>query len=357
MNSSNRKMLYMYVGSYTNKETAGISIFSFNSGNGEINYIDHVDGIENPSFLSIDAENNYLYSVSETMKTHGIDGGKVASYRINPESGSLTFISEQLTQGGAPCHLSINRAGDSLYVVNYAGGNICWFPVDEQGQIGVMSDMVLHEGKSIRSDRQEGPHPHSIILDDTNQFAYVPDLGLDKIIIYQLDDGHRKFLAYKEICVQPGAGPRHLTFHPKQPFAYVINELDCTINVFALNEDRTLTTLQTISTLQASESIDSSCADIHISPCGNFLYGSNRGDDSLAIYQINQDDGLITHIGNTSTGGRTPRNFAITPNGKFLLAANQDSDLIVVFEMNQDTGHLSEINSIRVSEPVCIKFL
>jgi len=350
--------MFLFVGSYTNKSSTGINIFSFNESNGFMSHIDDVDGIENPSFISIDEKNNHLFVVSETAMTEGREGGQVFSYKISKETGRLTYLSKQLTKGGAPCHLSIDNSGKHLYVVNYSGGNICRFSVEETGLIKLLDDSVQHTGKSIRPDRQEGPHPHSIILDASNRFAYVPDLGLDKIYMYKIDQENRTFFGYHEINVHPGAGPRHLVFHPVFPFAYVINELDCTISAFAVEIDGTLTIQQTKPTLIENNLMEDSGADIHISPNGKFLYASNRGADSITIFQINQQDGSLNHIENSSTFGKTPRNFAISPNGKFLLAANQNSDSIVIFEIDEETGQLKDrINTIQVSEPVCIKFL
>ncbi|MBS4194873.1 lactonase family protein [Lederbergia citri] len=345
------------VGSYTNKNPTGINIFSFNENDGSATHIGSVDGIENPSFISIDEKNNYLFAVSETAMTDGKEGGQVFSYKVCKETGRLEYINAQPTNGGAPCHLSVDNSGNNLYVVNYSGGNICRFSVDEAGYIKPLDDLVQHSGKSIRPDRQEGPHPHSIILDATKEFAYVPDLGLDKIFIYKLDHKNRKFSAFKEINVHSGAGPRHLVIHPNLPYAYVINELDCTICVFKMEAD-TLTLHQTIPTLLESNLMEDSGADIHIAPNGKFLYASNRGDDSVTIFQIEQNEGSLTRVGNSSTYGKTPRNFTISPNGKYLLAANQNSDSIKIFDIDEETGLLSEpIHTIYVSEPVCIKFL
>ncbi|MBS4216958.1 lactonase family protein [Bacillus sp. FJAT-49711] len=350
--------MFVYVGSYTNKSPNGINIFTFNESDGSITHIDSVCEIENPSFISIDETNNHLFAVSETAMTDGKEGGQVFSYKIDEETGTLSYLSAQLTNGGAPCHLSVENGGENVYVVNYSGGNICRFSIDKAGHIKSLDDIVQHKGNSIRPDRQEGSHPHSIILDSSNTFAYVPDLGLDKVFIYKLDQVKRTFVAYREINVHPGAGPRHIVFHSFLPYAYVINELDCTICVFSVEKDGTLTTQQTVPTLIENNLQEDSGADIHIHPNGKFLYASNRGKDSITIFQINQQNGSLTRIGYSSTYGKTPRNFAISPNGKYLFAANQNSDSIVLFRIDDKTGQLTEpIKTIQVSEPVCIKFL
>lgn len=350
-------MLFI-VGSYTNKNPNGINVFLFNENEGSATHINSVDGIENPSFICIDEKNNHVFAVSETAMTDGKEGGQVFSYKFSEETGTLTIINAQLTNGGAPCHVSVDSSGNNLYVVNYSGGNIGRFSVDETGFIKPLDDLVQHSGKGIRLDRQEGPHPHSIILDATNEYAYVPDLGLDKIFIYKLDQENRTFSAFKEVNVHSGAGPRHLVIHPNLPYAYVINELDCTICAFKMETDGALTLHQTIPTLLESNLMEDSGADIHVAPNGKFLYASNRGDDSVTIFQIDQNDGSLTRIGNTSTYGKTPRNFAISPDGKYLLAANQNSDSIKIFKIDEENGLLSKpIHTIHVSEPVCIKFL
>jgi 6-phosphogluconolactonase len=348
----------VYISSYTNKGPVGISVFSFNEEDGTMELIDRIDGIENPSFLAIDQKNRYFYAVSEVMQVDGKKSGKVIAYKIDPQTGKLSYLNEQLTGGSAPCHLSINRKGDQLFAVNYAGGNICAFPIDENGAIGELADSVRHEGSSIREDRQEGPHPHSIMLDPTDQFAFVPDLGIDKIMIYQLDDPHRKLSFYNEEKTQPGAGPRHFVFHPTRSYAYLVNELDCTITVYAYNEGGSLTALQTVPTLSQGLLKGNTCADIHIAPSGRFLYVSNRGHDSISIFKINEETGELAYLDHSSTRGKTPRNFALSPDGSFLIAANQDTDTVVTFKIDQESGLLLEpVSSIEVSEPVCIKFL
>jgi len=347
----NTEHAYLFVGSYTNKDSNGINCFQFNTENGTMEHLYSVDGIENPSYLAVDAKHQFLYAVSEKMD------GTVVSYSIDPTTTKLSKVNEQPTLGAAPCYLTINREEDCLLVVNYSGGSVCTFPIDN-GKIGNMTGFVQHEGSGIRLDRQEGPHPHSVLLNETGQIAYVPDLGLDQIVMYKLDPEACKLVLHDKVDTHPGAGPRHLAFHPDKPYAYVINELDSTIITFACDSFGQLTPIQTVQTLPDGFEGNSTSADIHITPSGKFLYGSNRGHDSLAIYKINPENGKLTHEGYTSTRGKTPRNFCLSPDGKYLITANQESDSIVTFKINQETGQLSEpINITTVSEPVCIKFL
>jgi 6-phosphogluconolactonase len=319
--------------------------------------IDRINDIEHPSFLTIDQDQKILYAVSETKEVDGRQSGKVVSYRIHPKTGELTYLNEQLTLGAHPCYVSLNSQKRQLFAVNYSGGNICSFPIRANGEIGEITDLVQHEGSSIRVDRQSNAHPHSIIIDPSMQFAYVPDLGLDRIKIYQLTKDN-KLNNIKDIQLQPGAGPRHLVFHPLNPYSYLINELDCTITVYSYTNDGSLTQLQNIPTLPQPINPKNTGADIHILPSGRFLYGSIRGDNSIFIYQINQENGHLTFVDKVSTRGNNPRNFSLSPDGRILVVANQSSDSIISFEIDQETGKLSEPrDSLHVSEPVCIQFL
>ncbi|HEX7064267.1 MAG TPA: lactonase family protein [Bacillales bacterium] len=358
MNHPKNNEIFMYVGSYTNKAAEGLSVVSFDRKTGEMTIVDRRDGIAHPSFLTLDQKGQYLYTVSETMEAEGRQSGKVVSYKINPQTGELTYLSEQLTEGGAPCYVSLNSTGDRLFVANYAGGNVCLFPLEE-GRIGKMADAVQHEGSSgARPDRQEAPHPHSIIPDPTGRFTFVPDLGQDEIRIYRLDEERRKLIHHKDIYIKPGAGPRHLIFHPGRGYAYVVNELDSTITSFICRNADSLEIFQTVSTLPETYSGENTAADLHISPCGHFLYASNRGHDSIAVYKIDLATGALAYVEHASTQGINPRNFALSPDGDFLVAANQDSRSVVAFSIDRDTGRLlGPVDSVTVSEPVCVKFL
>lgn len=345
--------IYAYVGTYTGSGSNGIYLYSFDVDSGQFTPTGYCAESKNASFLAIDADQHYLYSVNES------NDGEVVSFRIDEATKELTRINAQSSRGKHPCHISVNREGTFLFTVNYTGGSVCLYPIHEDGSIAEMSDFIQHEGHGPRADRQESPHPHSISIDPSNQWILVPDLGLDTIFIYGLDTAQQKFIAHRQVKLHPAAGPRHLAFHPTADYVYVINELGSTVTAFsyhALLGD--LVALQTISTLPENFTGISTCADIHISPCGRFLYGSNRGDDSIVVYRIDGSTGLLTLIEIVSTGGQTPRNFVVSPDGKFLLAANQDSDNIVIFSINQETGQLLNANlTVDISKPVCMKFL
>lgn len=343
----------VYIGTYAAKEKAGIYQYKYDVHTGELTYANSISGIVNPSYLTVNRLGNMLYSVSEVDDA---DGG-VVSFQIHPETGQLTWVNEQSTQGIAPCYLETDADSKCLVVANY-GGSACSFPIMEDGQIGRIADWIERAGQSIITDRQAGSHPHSAVVSPSNQYVLVPDLGADKVYIYKLDAETYKLIAHREIDVKPGAGPRHLVFHPTGRFAYLINELDNTIIAYSVDEEiGNLSEIQTISTLPSDFDGVSYAADIHITPDGKYLYGTNRGHDSLAAFAI-QEDGQLTLLEHKSTGGSFPRNFTIDPDGNFLLVANQQSDLIVSFKIDKGTGRLLDTgHTITVERPVCIKIV
>jgi 6-phosphogluconolactonase len=249
-----------------------------------------------------------------------------------------------------------------VLVSNYSSGSVCVLPILETGGLGPIVDFVQHEGGSIHPQRQQSPHPHSVNLDRDNRLAYVPDLGLDKVMIYELDLARGKLISYHEqpwARTRSGAGPRHLAFHPNEQTVYVVNELDSTVAVFALDSARgTLKEVQSISTLPADFDEKSWAADIHVHPNGRFVYASNRGHDSIAVFSVAEETGMLSLVAYTSTQGAVPRNFGIDPTGTFLLAANQNSDDVYVFRIDQKSGRLTPTgNSVQTPTPVCVKFL
>jgi 6-phosphogluconolactonase len=255
----------------------------------------------------------------------------------------------------------VDHTGRFVLVANYIGGSVCVLPIQENGRLGEATDFVQHHGSSVNPDRQLAPHAHSFNIDAGNQFGFVADLGTDKIVVYKLDLDGGKLLPndFPWAEAKAGAGPRHFDFHPDGRHAYVINELDSTVTAFDYQpESGTLNAKQTISTLPESYAGTSHCADVHVSPSGRFLYGSNRGHDSIAIFAIDENSGELSSVGHQSTQGETPRNFAIEPAGNFLLAANQDSDTIVTFKVDQETGRLDPTGQVtQVPVPVCIKMI
>ncbi|HQE91658.1 MAG TPA: lactonase family protein [Anaerolineae bacterium] len=353
---------FVYVGTYTHGSASkGIYIYRLDRTSGALMPVGVAGAAVNPSFLAVDPQRRYLYAVNETMTFAGQAGGGLSAFAIDPQTGALTSLNSRCTHGGAPCHVSVDQTGRFVYVANYMGGNVAVFPVREDGGLEPASDVVQHSGSGVDPRRQEGPHAHSINLDPTNRYAFVADLGIDKVMTYQLDLDHGKLLPHivPWTAVAAGAGPRHLAFHPNGKYAYLITEMGSTMMVLAYDAaSGTLTPLQTVPALPDDFDGSSTAADIHVAPSGKFLYGSNRGHDSIVIYAIDGATGLLTYVGHTPTQGKTPRNFAMDPTGTYLFAANQDSDTIVAFRVDVETGHLMPTGHVtQVPKPVCVLVL
>lgn len=352
---------WVYVGTYTTKGSEGIYVYRLDLSSGSLTLSSVMTGIDNPSFLAIHPQGRYLYAVNEVGEFAGQPGGRVSAFARNPQTGKLTFLNQQPSLGRGPCYVSIDRTGQVALVANYMGGNAALLPIGGDGQLGAASDMVQHHGSGTDPRRQEAPHAHSITLDPGNRYAIVADLGLDKLMVYQLDlaKGQLRPNATPWAQLHAGAGPRHMAFHTSGKYAYVINELDSTMAVFAYDQAQgTFETLQTVSTLPSDFAGISYCADVHVSPCGRFVYGSNRGHDSIVVFRIDQNTGILDLVAHTPTQGKTPRNFCIAPGGEWLLAANQDSDTVVTFRIEQQTGKLLPTGQIvDVPTPVCLKMV
>ena len=310
--------------------------------------------IDAASFLAIDAGARYLYSVNR------IDGGVVIAHEIASETGELREINRTSSGGVGPAYVSVDPLGAYVFVANYAGGSIALYPIRDDGGLDPASHVIDHEGSSVDSDRQEGPHPHSIVPDPAGQFVYVPDLGTDDVWIYAIDRDADELTPASEsrAPLASGAGPRHLDFHPTQPIMYVINELDSTISTFRRDTDTgALSHVDTCTTLPPDADGESYCADIHVHPAGEWVYGSNRGHDSIAVFTV-EADGSLTSIEHTPCGGEWPRNFAIDPVGQYLYVENRHSDTIVSFAIDDETGTLEPTDAVtQVPEPICLVFV
>ncbi len=351
----------VYVGTYTTvrpKGTEGIFVYRLDMANGALALDSAIDAGPNPSFLALSPDGKYLYAVNETMDLDGQPGGGVSALAVDAATARLTCLNRQRSHGGLPCYVSIDQTGRYVMVANYATGSAAILPVQSDGRLSQASDVVQHTGSSVNRKRQEGPHAHSIVLDPGNRLAYVPDLGIDRVMIYEVDYDAGKLKPHGSVGVHPGAGPRHLTFHPNERLVYLIEEVDSTLTAFhydAASGD--LTEIQTVSTLPPGFTGSNTCADVHVSPTGQYVYGSNRGHDSIAVFAIDQQTGMMTFVGHQSTMGNTPRNFAIDTTGTYLLVANQDSDTIVSFRIDPASGKLSETGQMtEVHMPVCIRF-
>ena len=356
--------MLVYVGTYTSgkSRSEGIYIFKLNLASGALTPYKTVKNVVEPSFLALDKNHEFLYAVNETVEFENKKSGAVSAFAVNQQTGDLEFLNKQPTLGGAPCHVSVSDNGKFVLVANYVGGNVAVLPVQKNGKLGAALDLEQHTGVGANLERQEAAHAHSIILDEQNKFAFANDLGVDKVLIYQFDERTGKLTANPAQAfyqTKPGAGPRHFKFHPNNKFAFIINELDMTISALGYDAKQgTLREIQSVPTLPRDFTNANSCADIHVAPNGKFLYGSNRGHDSIVSYRIDEKSGKLEYVEHTATGGNTPRNFAIDPTGKFLLAANQNSDSIVVFRIDEQTGKLSSTkSSAAVGSPVCLKLI
>ncbi|HEX9660529.1 MAG TPA: lactonase family protein, partial [Rhodothermales bacterium] len=359
--ASGRDNLRVYVGTYTRGESEGIYLLDLDLKTGALTSRGLVARAENPSFLALHPDGGHLYAANEVSRFLGKRSGGVSAFRIDRKTGSLRFLNRQLTRGGAPCYIAVDGAGSNVLVANYGGGSVAVLPIRENGKLKKPSAFVQHVGSGPDPTRQEGPHAHSIRVDAANRFALAADLGLDKVQIYRYDPRNGALTANDppHAAVSPGAGPRHLAFHPNGESVYLVNELDLTVTAFQYDGERgALSIIQTISTLPGDVEDGYSGADIHVHPTGRFLYASNRGHDTIAVFAIDSDSGRLTAVGYEPTRGRTLRNFAIDPTGRFLLVANQDSDSVVVFGIDQETGGLTPTGeTANVPSPVCIRFV
>lgn len=362
--AENSKEMLVYIGTYTSgkSKSEGIYVYKLNLDSGALEPYKTIKNVVEPSYLAIDRDRKHLYAVNETVEYEGKKSGAVSAFAINQKSGDLTFLNKQPSLGGAPCFVTVSQNQKYVLVANYVGGNAAVFPIEADGKLGAAIDVKQNAGSGPNKDRQESAHAHSINLDEKNRFAYLCDLGADKIFIYEFDQAGGKLktnAAQPFFQAKPGAGPRHFAFHENGKFAFVINELASTVTALDFDHKRGfLKEIQTVSTLPADFKGENTCADIHTSPNGKFLYGSNRGHDSIASYKIDAGNGRLEFVEHTSTRGKTPRNFAIAPNGKFLLAANQNSDSIAVFRLDEKTGKLTPVGEpVAAPTPVCLKII
>jgi len=347
----------VYIGTYTSGRSEGIYACRLDLATGELRRTGVTGSVVNPSFLTIDRQGQYLYAVNEVNDFEKKASGAISSFSIDQKSGVLKFISQQPSAGADPCHLTLDSANRFVLVANYTGGSVSVLPIHD-GSLLAPVDLVQHHGSSANPERQQGPHAHSVVLDKANRRLFVSDLGLDKIMIYDFDSQRGKLTASREpwAKVKAGAGPRHFTFHPSGRWAYVINELDSSVTTFTYDGSRgVLREVQTLSTLPADFAGKNSCAEIEVAPSGRFVYGSNRGHDSIVVFSIEQQTGKLKLVQHISTQGKTPRNFAIDPSGTFLLAANQNSDNVVTFRVNPESGMLSPTGHVaEIPTPVCV---
>jgi 6-phosphogluconolactonase len=352
----------VYVGTYTSKTTSkGIYAYRFDSDKGQLTSIGVAAETIDPSFLAVHPNGKYLYAVNEIANFNGGTSGAVSAFAIDAKTGALKFLNQVPTRGAGPCHVSLDKEGAFVLVANYDSGSIASFPVHDDGSLGTTSGFVQHSGSGPNKERQEGPHAHWIGTSPDNRFALAVDLGLDQVIVYGFDSIKGVFTPMLSgfAKVKPGAGPRHLAFHPNGKFAYVLSEMESSVTVFSYQpKTGGLTSLQTIFTLPKDYSGPKEAAEIAVHSSGKSLYTSNRGHDSIAVFAIDEKKGTLKSLGQVLTGGKTPRHFAIDPTGSYLLAENQESNNIVVFHIDPATGSLTPTGqTVEVPSPVCITFV
>lgn len=340
----------LYVGCYTGRSDVGIHVFDADPSSGELHLRSQFSGIEHMSYLTASPDGSSLYAVSET------DDGSIVAFRIDGDDGSLTEIDRTSSCGSAPCYVS--TGGGWVYVANYSSGTVAARSLRPDGRFGDQAHRFTHRGSGPHP-RQVGPHVHCIVPGPDGDTSYAADLGTDRVIAYRHDDATAQWSVVNETAVRPGAGPRHVVFHPSRSMAFVVGELDSTLVTLDLDlRTGRLATRNTVSTLPPGYSGSSIAADIHVHPNGRFLYVSNRGHDSIASFDISHPDRPPTPLGHVPSGGRTPRNFAIAPTGRSMFVANQESDTIVAFDLDPATGSLQLHATVaHVSEPVCLTFV
>ncbi len=351
----------VYFGTYTGAKSKGIYVSRFDPATGRLSAPELAAATRNPSFLALHPNGDFLYAVGEVDNANGKPGGTVSAFSLDRGTGKLTLLNQQASGGSGPCHLSVDVTGKCLLVANYGSGSIAALPIHADGSLGEAATVIQHTGHGVNPQRQAGPHAHFICPSPDNRFALNCDLGLDQVLIYRLEPDAATLTPNDPsfASVAPGAGPRHLTFSPDRKFVYVINEMGSTISAFSYNPaNAAMTEVQTLSTLPKDFSTNNTCAEIALHPSGKFLYGSNRGHDSIAVFAVNTKSGRLTFVEHQPTQGRTPRHIAIDPTGRWLLAENQASDSVIVFALDLDTGKLKPTGqSLTVGSPVCAVFV
>jgi 6-phosphogluconolactonase len=350
----------VFISAFASGDKAGIHAFRFDSENGALQPLHRTTDIKNPFFLSVSPDQRFLYAINAD-KFGGADDEFVAAYALEDRTGRLKKLNQQSARGTASCYLDVDATGKTVVVANYASGSVASLPVKENGLLGEAATFVQHTGSSIDPDRQKGPNAHSIVISPDNRFALAADLGIDKILVYQLDAATAKLTpneAQPFARMQPGSGPRHITFHPNGRHVYVINELANTVTCFDYTPaSGTLTERQTITTLPAGFSGKSYTADLKITPDGKFLYGTNRGHDSIASYRIG-DNGRLTLLSIDPSLGKGPQNLLTTPDGRWLLCANMPGNSVIVFRIDSTSGKITASGTpVEMPMPSCIRWV
>lgn len=347
----------VFISAFAPGEKGAIHAYKMNPQTGELKLVERTSDVENPFFLAVSPDDKFLYSIHAPGKFSGKDNEFVSAFALEGRTGKLKLLNRQSSLGTASCHLDIDKSGKAVVVANYTTGSVASLPVKEDGSLGEPESFIQHTGSSVNPQRQKEPHAHCSVISPDQKYVFAADLGLDKILAYQLDSKTAKLTPAEQPFVRtiPGAGPRHLTFHPDGKQMYVINELKNSITEFDYNpESGMLVEGQTISTLPEDFTGTSHCADLKFTPDGRFLYGTNRGHDSIAAYQVD-DQGKLTLLEIEPSLGKGPQNLAVTADGKFLICANMPGNNVVVFKIDDKTGKLSPAGDpVEITSPSCI---
>ena len=359
--SEDSREMLVYIGTYNGPKSEGIYVLRMDPATGELSKPRLAAKARGASFLAIHPSRRFLYATAETGEAPGKRSGAVGAFAIDAASGTLTPLNTQPSGGVGPCHVSVDHAGKNVLVANYGSGSVAVVPVGDGGTLMEPTAIIQHTGTGPNPKRQDKPHAHSFNVSPDNRYAFAADLGLDKVMIYSFDATSGTLAPHDPpfATVPPGGGPRHFTFHPNKKYAYVINEMGNSVTAYAYDAEKgALSEIHTVPTLPDGFTENNTTAEVLVHPSGKFLYGSNRGHDSIAVFAIDQNTGKLTAKGHTSTGGKKPRNFGIDPTGAFLIAANQDTDNLVVLRIDPQTGSITPTGaSAEVGSPVCVRFL
>lgn len=352
---SHAKRYITFVGSYASADEPGIHIFNLDAEDRSLSRLTEASGMENPSFVVVDAPLSRLFAVSEAFSAPG----SVNVYSLDPASNRLTKVGSAPTHGTLPCNIGYLPHHRVLVTVNYMGGNVLSYRVDDDGRLSSAVSNLAHQGAGPNPDRQDRPHPHAAVFDPTGQYVMVPDLGTDSIVVYRCNAEDGSLSLLREVKTDPGSGPRLMVFHPNGHNAYVIHELANTVVAYHYSSTTgELQPIQTVSTIPTTWEGSGIAAHIALSTSGRHLYASNRGHNSIAVFDVDGTDGRLTSRGHVSTNGATPRHFAITPDGHTMIVGNQDSDQISLFAVDPETGDLQFTGkTVSVKKPTCVAYL
>jgi 3-carboxymuconate cyclase len=351
------KRYFAYAGTYTNGGSGGIHIYELDTSDGKLKDTGHTANVDNPSYLTFSKDGKYLYSVIEDEVFNGENGGGAAAFSIDRTDGKLTLLNTMPTKGKAPCFVSVGSLNKNVLTANYNEGTVSLFQVREDGSLAPVSDIVIHNGTGPNKNRQEMAHAHFADFTPDERYVCAVDLGIDQIRVYGIKNG--RFVFQSSLPLKPGSGPRHMVFHPNGEYAYIVTELNSEVVVLKYScDDCGFKVLQYISALPEGYEGESYSAAIEVSRDGRFLYVSNRGHDSIAVFKIEDRTGNLSLICHCPSGGKWPRDFAIDPTGRYLFTANQFSNNISAFKIDHESGKLTLMDhAVKIQNPVCIKFI